>query len=147
MAGKGVVMRKWILVSIALIAVLGGVAYAFISWQWHSAYLTALDKYRHLYDYRDSGVLLYEERLRDFETAQDRLERLPHPLGETSDKAESLRTCANSLRDYREAIRLAESFMSKDSSGDDFKTVMNNSAFFNSGASACIREAASNGDI
>ena len=140
-------MKKWILVLAACVAVLSGAAYGVWRWQWHTAYLSALDAYRRAYDYRDASVLLYEPRLKDFETAEDELARLPSPNPEASITSEELRQCADSLKHYRESVSFVESLNPREVPEALIDSAMNSSVGFGNLAGSCIRNAAGNGDI
>jgi hypothetical protein len=75
--------------------------------QWQAAYGEALDAFKRAYDYRDAGTLLFEPRLKDFQVADDRLQRLSLIDYKTQSDAEILHLCGQNLLSYRESERTA----------------------------------------
>ncbi len=102
---KGNGMKRWIVASIAIAVALGGAGYGgyrlYEYQEWKSDYGKALDAYKRAYDYRDAGVLLYEPRLKDFDTAMDALERLPVLSEDAVSSKGKLRICAGDIDEYR----------------------------------------------
>jgi hypothetical protein len=135
--------RGWAIAAIAVVLAGAGCGGYFLYQylQWKAAYGVTIDAYSRLYDYRDAGTLLYEPRLKDFETAMDALERLPILSDSAVNEKEELRICADNLRTYRswgetnsESVRLGI--------GADLKSP----ARVEKEASSCIREAVKRGD-
>ncbi|MGA2887401.1 MAG: hypothetical protein ABSE51_05065 [Terracidiphilus sp.] len=103
-------MKKWILTFVAIAVALGGIGYAWYRihqrQQWREAYGDALDAFKRAYDYRDAGVLLFEPRLKDFQTADDRLQRMSQIDYKTQGDAEILHLCGDEIGTYRDESRI-----------------------------------------
>ncbi len=138
-------MSKWIVAFIAIVVLAGAGfgGYRIYQYrQWKVAYGSALDAFKRAYDYRDAGTLLYDPRLRDFETAKDALERLPVMTEDAVLSKENLRICANELETYR---RMAQ--VNSDSASLGAKPDLDTEHSAEHEAGSCIREAIRTGDI
>ena len=102
-------MKKWILFVIIAVLALVGVTYGVYRIHqrqlWQAAYAEAMDAFKRVYDYRDAGALLFEPRLKDFQTADDRLQRMSLIDYKTQADAEILHLCGQNLITYRESVR------------------------------------------
>lgn len=109
-------MKRWLTFTVVILVVLGAGGYA--GWRyyqrqrWNAARLETLDALSRAYEYRDAGTLLFEPRWKDFEVADDNLQRLSLFSSESFDDAELVRLCGDQLRTYRSAEDTAEQAVS-----------------------------------
>ena len=69
--------------------------------QWKQAFRAALDSGERAFDYRDKGMLTYNLRLQEFETAYDALRRLDPPGELALSNVTALGKCLDDLKLYR----------------------------------------------
>jgi len=80
--------------------------------QWKAAYRGALWAYQSAYDFRDADDQIFVQRLRNFQTAMDALDRRPRYNDHLELAKEQLRACAAELDLYRRWVRLNSAAMS-----------------------------------
>jgi len=106
-----VLVKKWILASLVGIIILFSAAYIgyriYQRQQWNESYAEALDAFKRAYDYRDAGTLLFEPRWKDFEVAEDHLQRMSQIDYKTESEVSILRSCGDELQSYRGLGRTA----------------------------------------
>jgi hypothetical protein len=141
-------VKLWIPFAVIVLAIVGYGGYRLYQYQeWKAAYGKALDAYKRAYDYRDAGTLLYEPRRKDFDAAMDDLERQPIPGSYAGIDRNLLRYCGDDLEIYRQDMRLLDRLDLKQTPKAEIDRDMDNLTQAGKLAGACIRNAASNGDL
>lgn len=69
--------------------------------EWKQAFRAALDSGERAFDYRNTGMLTYNSRLQEFETAYDALRKLDPPGELALSNATALGKCLDDLKLYR----------------------------------------------
>jgi hypothetical protein len=126
-------MKKWIFLAAIVLAAVGYGGYRLYEYhEWKTAYGRALDALHRAYEYKEAGVLLYEPRRKDFEVADDQLQRLSQFSVEAQSDANILHYCGEELRMYRnEGADASDALASaEDSTGTLRKEFLDNSQQF-----------------
>jgi hypothetical protein len=110
--------------------------------QWKAAYRGALWAYQSAYDFRDADDQIFVQRLRNFQTAMDALDRRPRYDDHLELAKEQLRACAAELDLYRRWVRLNSASMSLRSHTD-----FNDQRRAEKAAGSCARSAGNEGVI
>jgi hypothetical protein len=101
----GMLIKKAALIAVCAFLVIGGgtmvAARIHHQQEWRRAFRAALDSGDRAFDYRDAGMLVYESRLQNFETAYDALRRLDPPGERDLFNAAALGKCLDDLKLYR----------------------------------------------
>jgi hypothetical protein len=101
----GRLAKKAALIAVCAFLVIGGgtmvLARIHHQQEWRRAFRAALDSGDRAFDYRDAGMVIYESRLQDFETAYDALRRLDPPGERDLLNAAALGKCRDDLKLYR----------------------------------------------
>jgi hypothetical protein len=98
-------MKGWIVLAVGGL-VLSGAALAWYRQhrlaELREAYGSAVDAFNRAFEYRDAGVLLYEPRWKDFQTAEDSFRRMDGAAGFIHPDWPRLEDCGHLLEIYRD---------------------------------------------
>jgi hypothetical protein len=101
---RGKLMTKWLALTVVGILIISAAGFAYYHQkqsELREAYGNAVDAFSRVYEYRDSGVLLFEPRWKDFQTARDGFERKDGADGFVRAEWPKLTECGALLEQYR----------------------------------------------